>query len=633
LIGFFGNTLGRPYNLKMASSQSAALTDSMRRISGLLQAGQFAEAHSQLETLVAANPNYVEGLRLLAGTKQALGDLTQVEALLRRALDLDPQWTPTLTALAEFLLTVGRSDEAVPLLQRAVQGLPAYPRAALLLVRHYMDTGRPAPALEIATRWCSSGNLDGDLSALHVSAYAAMGRQNEAVAHYRRLVSLDAGNLVAAHSLAAALNAANQPDEAERVVDQALRHTRPRAALHLTHARSLITLERFEQAELALRECVRMEPRHAEAHNSLAQLIWMRTGNLAETTRALDQALEKHEHDDALWGAKAALLQGAGDARGAYACLAKRANRSLSSPMLLVRAGLAALEFEPATAVALAARVMRVQPNNLTARKLLCAGYLGVGDAAAAMAECATLLAATPDDQYVIAMETTALRLLRDARYDRLCDYDKMVLSQRLETPPGWTDLSSFLKDLTERLTVLHNPHGHRLLYQSLRQGTETTQDLSRSTDPVIRALFSAFAAPIERYRAYIGQGTDALRRRNHGSSRYNGSWSVRLHSTGYHTSHVHPRGWISSACYIQLPDSMTSRGTGEGTLSFGAPGMITTPSLDAELSVRPALGQLVLFPSYFWHGTLPFHSEQARLTVAFDVVPESTERRGSRRS
>ncbi len=93
------------------------------------------------------------------------------------------------------------------------------------------------------------------------------------------------------------------------------------------------------------------------------------------------------------------------------------------------------------------------------------------------------------------------------------------------------------------------------------------------------------------------------------------------------HTSHVHPRGWISSACYIQLPDSMTAGHTAEGILSFGAPGMITTPVLDAELSVRPELGQLVLFPSYFWHGTLPFDSDQPRLTVAFDVVPERATR------
>ena len=603
------------------------LTDSMRRISGLLQSGQYGAAHAQLETLVAANPEYVEGLRLFAGTKQVLGDLAQAESLLRRALEIDPQWTPTLTTLAELLLTAGRSAEAMPLLQRAVQGVPRYPRAAVLLVRHYLDAGQPTAALEIATSWSNSGKLDDDLSALHVAAYAALGRETEAVANYRRLAALASDNHIATHTLAIALNAADQPEEGERIVRQALSRTRPTAALHHTHARSLIGLERFDEAELALRECVRLEPRRAAAHDSLAQVVWMRTGNIIEATRTLDQAIDKYEHDDALWGVKAALLQGAGDARGAYECLATRAARPQSPPALLIRAGLAALEFEPATALNLAELALRAQPNDPAARKLLCAAYLGVGDGAAALAECATLLHATPDDQYLIAMQTTALRLLNDPRYEMVCDYDTMVLSQVLEAPPGWSDLGSFLTDLTARLNALHNPHGHRLLYQSLRLGTETTQDLSRSTDPVIQALFHAFAAPIARYRDHIGPGEDPLRRRNRGASRFNGSWSVRLHRAGYHTSHVHPRGWISSACYIQLPDSMRAGHTAEGILSFGAPGMITVPVLDAELSVRPELGQLVLFPSYFWHGTLPFDSDQPRLTVAFDVVPDRAAR------
>ncbi len=605
---------------------SVTLAESMRRISRLLQSGQYAAAHSQLETLVSANPDYVEGLRLFAGTKQVLGDFGKAESLLRRALELDPRWAPTLTTLAELLLTAGRSAEAVPLLRRAIEVFPRYPRAALLLVRHYLDAGQPASALEIAALWCNSGQSDDGLAALHVAAYAALGRQNEAVTNYRRLVALAPDNHAATHTLAIALNAANQSEESERVVRQTLSRTHPTAALHHTHARSLIALQRFDQAELALRECVRLEPRRVEAHDSLAQLVWMRTGNISEATRDLDQAIEKYELDDALCAAKAALLQGAGDARGAYACLAKRAARPQPPPALLVRAGLAALDFEPATALTLAEQAMRAHPNNLAARKLLCAAYLGVGDGAAALGECAILLEATPDDQYLIAMQTSALRLLNDPRYQTLCDYDKMVLSQSLETPPGWSDLPSFLTEVTSRLDALHNPHGHRLLYQSLRQGTETTQDLSRSQDPVIQALFKAFVAPIASYRNHIGQGADPLRRRNHGASRFNGSWSVRLHSSGYHTSHVHPRGWISSACYIQLPDSMRAGHTAEGILSFGAPGMITTPALHAELSVRPALGQLVLFPSYFWHGTLPFHSEQPRLTVAFDVVPAARE-------
>ena len=602
------------------------LAESMRRISGLLQSGQYGAAHAQLETLVKANPDYVEGLRLFAGTKQALGDLAQAESLLRRALEIEPLWAPTLTTLAELLLMLGRGAEAVPLLQRAVQGSTPYPRAALLLMRHYLDAGQPALALETATPFCNSGEADENLSALHVAAYAALGRQSEAVAQYRRLVALAPDNPVLTHTLAVALNAANQPEEAERMVRQTLSRSRPTATLHNTHARSLITLERFDQAEMALRECVRLEPRRAAAHDSLAQLIWIRTGDIVEATRVLDQVLEKYTLDDALWATKAALLQGAGDARGAYACLAERAAQPQPPPALLIRAGLAALDFEPATALSLAKQAMRAQPNNPTARKLLCAAYLGVGEGAAALAECAILLQATPDDQYLIAMQATALRLMNDPRYEALCDYDKMVLSQFLETPPGWSDLTGFLTELTSRLNALHNPHGHRLLYQSLRQGTETTQDLSRSEDPVIQALFHAFAAPIARYRDHIGQGQDPLRRRNQGASRFNGSWSVRLHRAGYHTSHVHPRGWISSACYIQLPDSMRAGRTGEGILSFGAPGMITTPLLDAELSLRPEVGQLVLFPSYFWHGTLPFHSEQPRLTVAFDVVPERSQ-------
>lgn len=596
----------------------------MRRISGLLQSGQYAAAHAQLESLVAANPGYPEGLRLLAGTKQAMGEGAQAQALLRRALELDPQSAPTLTTLAELLLQAGRRSEAVALLQRACAGTPPYLRAALLLTRCYLDTGQPALALEVAAPWCESGNADADLSALHVAAYAALGRQSEAVAHYSQRVLQAPEDPLAAHTLAVALNAAQQPAQAEQVVRRTLARTRPTAALHYTHARSLQSLERFEEAELALRECLRLDPRRAETHDRLAQLVWRRSGDITEATRTLTEALERFPLDDALRGTKAALLQGAGDARAAFACLIERAARADSHPSMLIRAGLAALEFEPATALALAERALGLLPGDHTARRLLCAACLGVGDGARALAECTTLLEVSPDNQYLIAMLTTALRLLGDPRYEQLCDYDAMVFSMRLEVPAGWKDLGAFLSDLAAHLSALHNPHGHRLLYQSLRQGTETTQDLARSSDPLVQALFQAFAAPIARYRELIGQGDDALRRRNRGATRFNGGWSVRLHSAGYHTSHVHPKGWISSAFYVQLPDSMRAGRTQQGILSFGAPGMLTTPPLPAELSVRPEVGVLVLFPSYFWHGTLPFHSDQPRLTVAFDAVPDT---------
>src|SRR5581483_5414439 len=137
-----------------------------------------------------------------------------------------------------------------------------------------------------------------------------------------------------------------------------------------------------------------------------------------------------------------------------------------------------------------------------------------------------------------------------------------------------------------------------------------------RHTDPAIRALFDAFAGPVRQYIEHISRGPELLSRRNTGRWRFNGAWSVRLRSSGFHRSHTHPRGWISSACYLELPDVVQDLTRQQGVLAFGEPGIITSPPLGAEYSVRPKLGQLVLFPSYFWHGTIAFQSDQPRLTV-----------------
>jgi tetratricopeptide (TPR) repeat protein len=595
----------------------------MRRISELLRTGGLRAAHDQLATIVAENPEFVEALRLFAGTKQALGDPAAAEELLRRALALDPNWTPTLGTLGELLLGSGRGSEAEPLLQRALAGTPPYPRATLLLARYYNDTGRPAEALAVAAPACTSGRADAELAGQHISALAALGRLAEAVAGYRSILAAQPNNLAAAHALAIALNLAGQHEEAARVAQRTLSRGHRTAALYNTYARSLIAAAAPERAEGALRDCLALEPRLADAHSNLAQLVWMRTGDVAQATAALDRALQTFTSDEPLRAAKAAILQGAGDARGAYDCLAPSAVRAQAPPALLVRAGLAALEFDPATALTLAERALRVEPGNAPARTLLAAAELGIGDARSALNHLDKLLADAPDDQYLIALQTTAWRLLGDVRYAQLCDYRNLVVPSQLDVPPGWPDMRSFLADLTASLNRLHNPHGHALLFQSLRHGTETTQDLSRSADPVIRALFNAFAVPIRRYIEHIGHGPDPLRRRNNDRWRFNGSWSVRLHTSGFHTNHTHPRGWISSACYVELPDCMSDAGTQEGVLTFGEPGIATTPALSAEYSVRPAAGMLVLFPSYFWHGTVPFRSDQARLTVAFDAVPE----------
>lgn len=594
----------------------------MHRISGLLQAGDFGVAREQLQAVVDQYPSFAEAQRLLAGTLLALGEVPAAESLLRHALMLDPQWTPTLATLGELLLSSGRGTEAEPLLQHAVSGSPPAPRAALVLARWYNDLQRPAEALAVAGAYCGAGHLDPELVTQYVAALGALGRQDEAVAAYRKLAASTPASSAVAHALAIALGAAGQHGEAGRLAQQSLVLGARTPAAYTTLARSLIATGEFERAEAALRDGLRLDPRQPEAHDSLARLVWMRSGDSAQATASLDEALQRFPHEDALWAARAAILQGAGQPRAAWACLSERAARPQAPPALLLRAGLAALEFAPADALTLAGRVLTMLPVNPAARTMKAAAQLGTGAAQEALSGCDALLAETPDDQYLIALQCTAWRLLGDARYEEICDYPQLVRPQQLEAPAGWSDRAGFLADVRTSLGRLHDAQRYPLLFQSLRHGTETTGDLTRSDEPPIRALFQAFEAPIREYLRLIGAGPDPLRRRNHGAWRYNGSWSVRLRSAGFHTSHVHPRGWISSACYIDLPPDMGNAEDRDGWLSFGQPSLITTPTLLPEHALRPAAGTLVLFPSYFWHGTVPFVSALTRLTVAFDIVP-----------
>ncbi|HJP98708.1 MAG TPA: tetratricopeptide repeat protein [Rhodanobacteraceae bacterium] len=600
----------------------AALLEAMQHVNGLLQAGDFREAHARLATIAKENPHYAEAQRLLGGVTLALGDAAGAERILRRAIERAPHWTPTLVTLGELLLGSGRQVEAEALLRKAVIGDPPSAQAALVLARLYNDRRQFAQALAVVAPFCTAENAPSELAVQHATALVGLGRAEDAVSRYRDISTRVPGSAPAAEALAVALQATGHHADAEAVAAQAVGRGPKTPALCYTHARSLIALGAWDRAEAALRDCLRLQPQHIEAHGDLAKLIWMRTGDRAAATAAFDEALRTFSNNDALWAAKAAVLQGAGDPRAAFACLAPRIERAHAPPALLVRAGLAALEFDPRRALELAGRALRAAPSDTPARTLKVAAMLGVGDARGALPDCEALRATSPDDQYLIALQTTAWRMLGDERYAQLCDYRKWVVPYRLETPPGWTRLAGFLADVQRSLDRLHDALAHPLLFQSLRHGTETTNDLTRSEDPVIRALFAAFHAPIRDYIARLGQGDDPLRRRNTGAYRFNGSWSVRLRTSGFHHNHVHPRGWISSACYIALPGRMNDAVNREGVLTFAEPGILTTPALPSQHDVRPEAGTLVLFPSYFWHGTVPFSGEQPRLTVAFDAVP-----------
>jgi uncharacterized protein (TIGR02466 family) len=92
----------------------------------------------------------------------------------------------------------------------------------------------------------------------------------------------------------------------------------------------------------------------------------------------------------------------------------------------------------------------------------------------------------------------------------------------------------------------------------------------------------------------------------------------------GYETPHIHPDGLVSGVYYVRLPKVVAnSDACYSGWIEFGPPDPVfATRRPVPTRQVQPVAGTMLLFPSYFWHRTIPFDSEEERFSIAFDLVP-----------
>lgn len=479
-------------------------------------------------------------------------------------------------------------------------------------------TSGPAPsALDGHVRALVQAGRLGEAAAALKSA----GRLQEALDLRLRAVERQPDSVAAHHNLAALLGDMGRHQEALEAVNRAVRRGGDAPETHLVRARSLQGLNLYDEAEAAFRAALARRPLYGDVLKELSQLIWMRTGDLEAALAPVEAALAQLRAQGVAAGplhlVKGALLEFGGlDSPTAYARLkAGGAGGDGAGELALAHAALHGLPDDALRHVEAAARLAPADAQIGYKRAEV---RLARREPEAALDLTRPMLARDPLDQYALGLTSTALRMLGDPTGGGLEDYAGLVVADRLDVPEGWPDLPAYLADLARSLRALHGLKTHPV-GQSLRHGTQTTVSLENSDDPAVRAVFQALDGPIRRRLASLGTGDDPVRRRNTGDYRYNGVWSVQLQPGGFHTSHFHPKGWLSSACYIELPPVIEAGGR-EGWIAFGEPPLPT--GLTAGHHEKPEPGKLVLFPSYMWHGTVPFSGDRPRLTMAFDLVP-----------
>ena len=450
----------------------------------------------------------------------------------------------------------------------------------------------------------------------------AAGRLEEAANRYREAVAANPRSGVAEHNLAACLGDAGRWAEAESHIAAAFTKGVDAPETWLLKARAEQALagldrSRLDRSEAAFREAIKRRGDMHDAHRELAQLIWMRTGDAAAALADVERALRASPRHPGLNLVKAQALEFSGKREEAFALMSALADAHPREPALTVQtAQLATSLGKGDIALDYAQRAQALAPQELGVLVTLTEALLASGHAERAADLAGDIRRTWSTNQHAIALQATAWRIMGDPRYRRLYDYDTLVGPTMLDTPRGWESLEHYVADVASALKSLHAFEEHPF-NQSLRHGSQAI-DILRQEHPALRALPAALDGPIRRHLANLGQGDDPVRARNRGTYQFSGMWSVRLKPGGYHVDHVHPQGWLSSACYVE---TVAPKGQ-EGWIRFGQPGVKTLPALTAEHAVEPKPGMLVLFPSYMWHGTIPFTGDQTRLTFAFDLVP-----------
>ena len=441
------------------------------------------------------------------------------------------------------------------------------------------------------------------------SVLVAVGNPETAESELRMLAQNEGPSRKYTLALARALNEINEETEAFELLKNA---DITKSHRGLEYARLYLQLGDNE-ATLRYASDAYSDPVYAADALRLSLQVFAMSGTWGHLGPELIAKLTKlHPNSDDVWGTSANIAY-----RMNEKALAKNLfeNSPKGPASLSTRAWHMILEKDYSSAEELAERALNIIPGLRPALSQYCLAALGKGDYNNSQMIADIALKSDPNNQFYYAIKATAGRK-RGQDYGYYFNYKKFVQSYKLPTPEGWDTLESFNSDLAAELDELHI-YSEAPVNQTLRGGSQTNPNLVHAKTPAISAFLKAAQTPISTYIKTIGTDpSHPFLRRNLGGFRIRSGWSVSLRPNGHHVNHVHPEGWISSSYYVDVPKSKGR----EGSIVFGEPSI--DMGLPPELEIKPTAGTLVLFPSYLWHGTVPFKAGKRRLTLPIDIMP-----------
>jgi len=584
--------------------------------------GDLEGAEKACRKVLKMAPREFNALQIMGLIQAARGNDAKALSLMKRSLRIAPDQPNVLNNIGRLLAKKGERTAAIKYYRRALALKADYFDCWLNLAMTLADDGQTAEAREAATHAARLAANDPRPHNLLGLIEKDSGHYNLALRRFDAALAAVPTYFLALHNRALTLKLAERLDEAIDGYRTALAIRDDVPELHYNLANALYESGAFQAALDHYRRAIALRPDYPDAHKTLNRLLW------------------EHEHKDSyLLSYREAITRApqSGGLRLLYAeGLGKlgrhdEAEDVLNSalreigPQAAIFHGLGHVtgaQGRDDEAIAAFEKAIRLDRHHPAYRGSIARQWLRMEEAEKALVHLEQAEKTTPFDQEVIAYKGLCWLLLDDPREVWLNNYERFVRTYRIETPPSYKSLGDFNRALNRALDPLHRTETHPA-DQTLRGGTQTHGSLFSKPIPEVQAVRRSIEKALGRYIDDMDDdGDHPLLCRKAGGFRFAGSWSVRLRNQGFHVNHVHSAGWISSSYYVDLPDVVSGSAAHEGWITFGESGLRLGGRDRVRKVIEPEPGLLALFPSYIFHGTVPFSSTGTRTTTPFDAVP-----------
>jgi len=586
----------------------------------LISKGAYSNALQLLGGLQKSNPKNVDILALSGFCHKQLGENKRAAQLFKKCLKVNNKMANVYYWFSEVLIADNKYGQAENMIRRALSLAPDNIDYILKLALIYHKSERH----NLLEAYLSKilFKQPNDLKTLHFLGwhYQEVEDNEKALKLYERLLSIDPENVAALHNKGVILKVEQKFSESIKLLQQALELEPKKPSILHNIGSCFASLGKIDEAKQYFEKAIVLEPLNPSHHHWLNQILYTEKNHafLESYKRVLAKT-----PNPSLTRELAFKLLLADRLEEASEEINKSIHGDPKNPLgykILGQINRKQRAFDEA--VDNHNKALSLDSSEYL-KEELATSLLAAGEGKKAQAIIDGLLKSNHKHQGYWALKSTALRILESEQYYELCNYDELVLETSIETPADYESLGSFNEALEKYLTSLHVAKDSPL-EQTLKNGTQTLGDLFKYDNELVRQLRSQIDQEMECFLTKLtpscSHPTLSRLTNNYG---YTGSWSVLLRRGGHHINHFHSHGWYSGPYYVKVPSIVDSCANKSGWIKLGEPGFECIVDLAADKYIKPVPGKLIRFPSFMWHGTVAFDSNDTRMIVASDLIPE----------